>query len=141
MRILLAFLWTAAVWAQTDAAIEKAVLAANAEVTHAAEARDAERFFAFITGSVIQDGVLSPNPQAVRERVEPGFRRPVKVAYQWKQQKVTVLAPDTALVVGEGETIVTTDQGSVKQPFAQTAVWVLRDGKWKILHAHQSTAR
>jgi uncharacterized protein (TIGR02246 family) len=141
MRILIFLCWPVIFWAQANSQIEKAVLAANDEVTHAAEARDADRFFAFIAGSVVQDGVISPTPQAVRDRVEPGFRRPVKVVYRWKQQRVTVLSPDSALLVGEGETIVTTDQGSVTQPFAQTMVWVLRDGKWKILHAHQSTPK
>jgi uncharacterized protein (TIGR02246 family) len=141
MRIFFMFLWPAMMWAQADAAIEKAVLAANEAVTHAAEARDAERFFSYIAGSIVQDGVVSMTPQAVRARVEPGFRAPVKVKYNWRQQHVTVLAPGTALLVSEGETVVTTDQGVVTQPFAQSAIWVLRDGQWKILHAHHSTPK
>jgi uncharacterized protein (TIGR02246 family) len=145
MRILFLLFWPAILFAQADAAIEKAVLAANDQVTRAAEARDADRFFSFLAdttkGSVIQDGVLSLTPQAVRARIEPGFRRPVKVEYRWKQQHVTVLAPDTVLLVGDGETVVTTDQGTVTQPFAQSAIWVLRNGGWKILHAHQSTPK
>jgi hypothetical protein len=69
------------------------------------------------------------------------MRRPAKVVYRWKQQHVTVLSPETALLVSDGESVVTTDSGSFTQPFVQTTVWVLRDGAWKILHAHQSTPK
>jgi len=143
MRILFVLFSPLILWAQGD--VEKAVLAANDEITHAAEARDADRFFSFLLdttkGSIIQDGVLSLTPQAVRARVEPGFRQSVKVHYRWKQQHVTVLAQDMALLVGEGEILIATDRGTTTQPFAQSAVWVRRDGKWKILHAHQSTPK
>jgi hypothetical protein len=145
MRILFILLLPAILWVLADTAIEKAVLAANDQVTRAAEARDVDRFFSVpadtAKGSVIQDRIFSLRPQAVRARVEPGFRRPVKVEYRWKQQHVTVLASDTALLAGEGETVVTTDQGMVTQPFAQSAVWALRNGAWTILHAHQSTPK
>jgi uncharacterized protein (TIGR02246 family) len=142
MRILFLFLLPAFLFGQSNAALERAVLAANDQVTHAAEARDAEKFFSFFAdttkGSVIQDGVLSLTPRGMRARVEPGFRQPVKVEFRWKQQHVTVLAPDTVLLVSEGDTLVTTDKGTATQPFAQSMVWVLRNGAWKILHAHQS---
>jgi hypothetical protein len=145
MRILFLLLWPAMMFAQADAAIEKAVLAANTEVTRAAESRDAARLFSFMVdtnkGSIIMDGVLSLTPGEARARLEPGIRRPAKVVYRWKQQHVTVLSPEAALLVSDGESVVTTDNGSFTQPFVQTTVWVLRDGAWKILHAHQSTPK
>jgi SnoaL-like domain len=145
MRILILFFCAVAAFAQTDAAIEKAVLAANEQVTRAAEARDLDGLFRFMIdtnkGSVVQNGVLSLTTQDARARVEPGFRQPVKVVYRWKQQYVTVLSPTAALLVSEGETVVTSANGSNTAPFVQTAVWVLRDGAWKILHAHQSSPR
>ena len=143
MRILFIFL-PALLWAQPNSAIEKAILAANAQVTQAAESRDAARLFSFLVdtnkGSIIQDGILSLTPADARARVEPGMQRLV-VTYRWKQQHVTVLSPEAALLVSDGETIVATESGTRTQPFVQTTVWVLRDGAWKILHAHQSTPR
>ena len=144
MRILFMLL-PALAWAQSDSAIERAILAANAQVTQAAESRDAARLFSFMVdtkkGSIIQDGILSLTPADARARVEPGMQRPVKVTYRWKQHHVTVISPEAALLVSDGETIVTTDTGARTQPFVQTTIWVLRDGAWKILHAHQSTPR
>src|ERR1051326_606018 len=101
MRILFLSLFSLSLWAQSDAAIEKAILAANAQVTQAAEARDAARLFSFIVdtkkGSIIQDGVLSLTPANARARLEPGFERGPEVRYRWKQQHVTVLSPEAAL--------------------------------------------
>ena len=143
MRILFLLLAAAPLFAQSDAAIEKAVLAANDQVTRAGEARDLDRLFSFIVdsdkGPIIQNGALSATTRDARARVEPSFRQPIKVAYRWKQQYVTVLSPAAALLVSEGETEVTSANGTFTVPFVQTAVWVLRDGSWKILHAHQSS--
>ena len=53
---------------------------------------------------------------------------------------MTVLSPETALLVAEGESVATTTSGaSFSAPFAQTVVFVLRDGAWKAIHAHQSS--
>jgi SnoaL-like domain len=143
MRILFLILAAAPLWAQTDTTIEKAVLAANEQVTRAAEARDLDRFFGFIVdsdrGAIARNGVLSLTTADARARVEPGFRQPIKVAYHWKRHFVTVLSPATALLVSEGETEIIAGDRTVTQPFVQSSVWVLRDGAWKILHAHQSS--
>ncbi len=50
-------------------------------------------------------------------------------------------AHPAALLVSDGETPVTSERGAITVPFVQTAVWVLRDGAWKIFHAHQSTPK
>jgi len=144
MRILfiLFFSCGAGLFGQTDAAVEKAVLAANQRATQAAEARDLDGLLRFMVdtnkGSIVQDGVLSLSPADARARLEPGFRAPVKVAYHWKRQHVTVLSPTLALLVSEGETSVASPNGNFTVPFVQSAIWVLRDGEWKILHAHHS---
>ena len=144
MRILFYLLFTARLFAQQDPAIEKAVPAANAQVTQAAESRDLDALFRFMLdtdkGSIVQNGGLSLTPQQAKDRLAPSFRAPVKVAYRWKQQHVTVHSPTTALLVSEGERVApAANQDPVTAPFVQTAVWVLRDGAWKILHAHQSS--
>ena len=87
----------------------------------------------------MQSGVLSLTTADARARVEPGFRQPIKVAYHWKRHFVTVLSPGAALLVSEGETEIIAGDRTVTQPFVQSSVWVLRDGAWKILHAHQSS--
>jgi hypothetical protein len=146
MRILFIVFFAFPLFAQSDSAVEQAVLAANRQVTAAAEARDLDRLFGFMVetakGSIVQNGVLSLTPQDAKARVASGFRAPLKVAYRWKQQHVTVLSPEAALLVSEGETIITAPNADpVAVPFVQSAVWVLRDGAWKILHAHQSSPR
>jgi hypothetical protein len=144
MRILLLLVAVSPLFAQHDAVVEKAVLAANARVTQAAEDRDLDGLFSFMLdtdkGSIVQNGSLSLTPQQAKAKLASSFRAPVKVVYRWKQHHVTVLSPSTALLVSEGENVVTTaNTEPVTIPFVQTAVWVLRDGAWKILHAHQSS--
>jgi ketosteroid isomerase-like protein len=146
MRILIFVLFAFPLFAQSDSAVAQAVLAANRQVTAAAEARDLEGLFGFMVetakGSIVQNGVLSLTPQDAKARVAPGFRAPVKVTYRWKQHHVTVLSSEAALLVSEGETIITAPNADpVSVPFVQSAVWVRRDGAWKILHAHQSSPR
>jgi hypothetical protein len=42
--------------------------------------------------------------------------------------------------VAEGESVVTTTAGDTfTAAFAQTVVFVLRDGDWRAIHAHQSS--
>ena len=143
MRILFVLLCAPA-FAQNEGAIEKAVLAAHEQVTRAAEDRDIDRLFSFMAetnkGSIIQNGALFLSPQEAKERIAPGLRAPVKVAYKWKQQHATVLSPTTVLLVSEGETLITPeDRPPASVPLVQTTIWVQRDGVWKILHAHQSS--
>ena len=145
MRILFMLL-CAPVFAQDNAVIEKAILSVHNQVTRAAEDRDLDRLFSFMAetskGSIVQNGVLSLTPADAKAKVAPGFSAPVRVAYRWKQQHVTVLAPAIVLLVSEGDTIVNPEgQPQVTVPLVQTLVWVQRDGEWKILHAHQSSPR
>ncbi len=125
-------------------AIEDAVLAVSAEMTKAGEAADADGLFSYILendkGSIIQNGVFFGTRQEALERVRtnlrPGSRR---IQYQWKRQYVTVLAPGVALLTAEGTVSATAGSGdTITTPLAQTIVFVLRDGKWRALHAHQS---
>jgi uncharacterized protein (TIGR02246 family) len=125
-------------------AIEGAVLAANAEMERAAEAVDAERLFTFMLdtdkGSVIQNGVFLATRTEALHRVKTNLRGISKIEYRWKRQHVTVLSADVALLTAEGESIATTTEGQVfTTPFAQTVVFVMREGHWKALHAHQSS--
>ncbi len=126
--------------------IEDAVLAVSAQMTRAGEAADADALFSYVLdndkGAIIQNGVFFATRQEaldrVRNNLRPGSRT---IRYQWKRQYVTVLAPDVALLTAEGTVSATAGSGdTVTTPLAQTIVFVLKDGGWKVLHAHQSAA-
>jgi uncharacterized protein (TIGR02246 family) len=124
--------------------VEEAVLAVNADMERAAEAVDAERLFTFMLdtdkGSIIQNGVFMATREEALHRVKTNLRGISKIEYRWKRQHVTVLSADVALLTAEGESIVTTTEGQVfTTPFAQTVVFVMKEGHWKALHAHQSS--
>jgi uncharacterized protein (TIGR02246 family) len=126
--------------------VEEAVLAVSAEMTRAGEAVDADRLFRYMLetdkGSVIQNGVLLATRQEALERVRGNLRGIQRIQYRWQRQYVTVLSPEIALLTAEGESVATTTAGDTfTTPFAQTVVFVLRDGGWKVIHAHQSSPR
>jgi uncharacterized protein (TIGR02246 family) len=124
--------------------VEEAVLTTSAEMARAAAAVDAERLFGFMLetdkGSVIQDGVFLATREEALERVKANLRGISKIEYRWKRQHVTVLSEDAALLTADGESVATTTEGEVfTTPFAQTVVFVMREGRWKAIHAHQSS--
>ena len=126
--------------------VEDAVLAVSAEMTRAGEAVDADRLFSYMLetdkGSVIQNGAFLATRQEALERVRGNLRGIKGIQYRWQRQYVTVLSPEVALLTAEGESVATTAAGDTfTTPFAQTVVFVLRDGSWKAIHAHQSSPR
>jgi hypothetical protein len=132
--------------ASARAAIEKAVIEVNAQMTQAAENRDIDRLFSFMLpneqGSIIQSGKLFPAREEAHATVKRNFQGVADIKYRWKRQMVTVISPTTALLVCDGDAEVRTSQdppSTFVTPFAQTVLFVLTDGKWKALHAHQST--
>uniref|UniRef100_Q01ZK2 SnoaL-like domain-containing protein n=1 Tax=Solibacter usitatus (strain Ellin6076) TaxID=234267 RepID=Q01ZK2_SOLUE len=135
-------LFAAPLFSQTGA-IEKAVLEVNAQMTQAAEARDIDRLFGFMLpndrGSIAQSGFLFLTREDAQASVKRSFTAVQKIAYRWKHQMVTVISPDTAILVADGESEATfADGATVVSPFAQTVIFVRKDGAWKALHAHQS---
>jgi len=126
--------------------IEKAILEVNAQMTHAAEDRDIDRLFSFMLpnerGSIIESGKLYQAREEAHATVKRNFQGVADIKYRWKRQLVTVISPTTALLVCDGEAEIRTAQdppSTFITPFAQTVLFVLTDGKWKALHAHQST--
>jgi hypothetical protein len=135
-------LFAAPLFSQTGA-IEKAILEVNAQMTQAAEARDIDRLFSFMLpndhGSIAQSGFLFLTREDAQSSVKRGFTAIQKIAYRWKHQMVTVISPDTAILVADGESETTFGDGTTAvTPFAQTVIFVRKDGAWKALHAHQS---
>lgn len=136
----------AAAGAAETKATEEAVLAVSAEMTKAGEAVDADRLFGYMLDtdkvSVIQNGVVMTTRQEALEQVRSNLRGIAAIKYDWKRQYVTVLSPEVAVLAAEGQSTATTTAGQTfTTPFAQTVVFVLRDGAWKAIHAHQSAPR
>ena len=126
------------------AAIERAVLETHALSVKAAQSLDADKLFSFMLdndkGSVIQNGRILLTREQALAQVRSNFRGIKAMEYRWKQQHVTVVSPTVAILVTEGESAVTTEQGdSFVAPFAQSSVFVQVEGQWKILHSHQSS--
>lgn len=126
--------------------IEKAVLEQLTGIQDAAENMDVEAVFSYMLendkGSLISDGRLMLTRQEARESTKRGFEGLEKVSYKFDRQFVNVLSPTIAVAIGEGTSSVTTLDGrSFVTPFAQTVVFVLTDGEWKISHAHRSFPR
>ena len=127
------------------AAIEKAVLEANARMTQASNSLDAEKFFDFILdsdrGPIIQDGQVFKTRAAALEVVRAGFQGMSKIDRKYSQIYVTVLCPEAALLTASGSYTATLSDGQtvMSGPFAVSLVWVLRDGQWKVVHGHYST--
>lgn len=123
--------------------IERAVLARLAEIQKAAEALNPEKVFSFVLendgGALAQNGKLFLTRSEALESTKLGFQRLQKVSYRFDEQHVTVLAPTVALVTGEGSSSTTLEDGrALTAHFAQTVVFVLTNGEWKVFHSHRS---
>jgi len=130
--------------AQDNAAIEKAILEVNTRMTQAGEARDIDRLFSYMLpnakGSIVLNGNLFLTREAALSAIKAGARSGAAVKYRWKNLLVTVISPTTALLVAEGESEIRPAPGDapIVAPFAQSILFVLTDGQWRALHAHQS---
>jgi len=123
--------------------VEKAVLEAHAKMIQAAESLDVEKFMDWILdampGPVIQDGRLMLTRQQAQDNVKSNYQGLAGVKYQLDRTYVKVISPEVALLAGEGTSTATLADGrTFSTPFALSEVFVLREGKWKVLHAHQS---
>jgi hypothetical protein len=117
-------------------------------MTRAAEDRDIDRLFSFMLandrGSIVQSGRLLTTREEALATVKRSFAGVAAIKYRWNRQLVTVISPTTALLVADGESEILTAQdppATIVTPFAQTVLFVLTDGKWKALHAHNSADR
>ena len=124
-------------------AIEKAVLKVHAAMAKAENELDAETFFEYVldfdNGLIMQDGIAYNTRQEALDAVRTGFQRVAQMERTYERTEVTVLSPEAALVTGKGTSRVTLADGrTFDNPFAVSMVFVLRDGRWKLLHGHYS---
>ena len=122
---------------------QRAVLARLAEIQSAAQALDPDKVFSFVlendAGALAQNGKLFLTRKEALESTKQGFQRLQKVSYQFDEQHVTLLSPTVALATGEGSSSATLDDGRMLTTrFAQSVVFVLTNGEWKVFHSHRS---
>ena len=123
--------------------IHQAVLARLAEIQTAAQSLDPDKVFSFVlendTGALAQNGKLFLTRKDALESTKQGFQGLQKVSYRFDEQHVTLLSPTVALATGEGLSSATLDDGrTLTTRFAQSVVFVLTNGDWKVFHAHRS---
>ncbi len=124
--------------------IEKAVLAKLGEIQKAAEALDPDGVFSHLmendNGALIQGGRIFLTRSEALESTRQGFQRISKIEYKFDQQHVSMLSPGVALAVGEGVATATTIDGrTFNNRFAQSVVFMLTDGEWRVFHSHRSS--
>jgi hypothetical protein len=125
-------------------ALEQSLRAVHAELRQAATKLDASALFAFVldtpTPPIIENGRLEPTRASALAATASGFQALRALAYDYTREQVTPLSPTIALWVAEGTARATLGDGrEIAAPFAESIVFVLRDGSWKILHAHRSS--
>ena len=106
---------------------------------------DADRFFSFLADDAEAVWISDANPLFGRAEIEEAFRpvleniqRQDNTPLEWR---TIVIAPEVAYTVRINDvvqTFVTGDSGPVIR-YAETLVWVKRDGEWRVLIGHGST--
>ena len=156
-RIMIAILVLASVsvvWALQDnpkttpdeqqQAIEKAIISVQGDMQKAAGNLDAELLFSYVLdtnkGPIIEGGRLLLTRQEALDSTKRGFQGIKHIAYAYNQKYISMISPTTTLWVADGNATATLEDGrEITTPFAETIIFVLRDGQWKVLHAHRST--
>jgi ketosteroid isomerase-like protein len=133
-----------AVSPERQKAIEQEILKVHAEMMKAAENRDAEALFSHVIdgckGVIVQDGIIMMTRQESLDATKQGLQGFSEISYKFNRKNITVISPTTAIWVADGTTSVTiVDDGrQLNFPFAETIIFTLKDGQWKVFHAHRS---
>ncbi len=142
--ITAALVSTASVTGDRQDATETAIRAVHLQMRQAAEKLDAEALYAYVLDSptppIIENGRTSSTRADALRNTTSGLQAMTSVSYSYAKEHMTVLSPSTVLWVAEGTVSATLKGGRpVSAPFAETIVFVQRDGQWKVLHAHRSS--
>ena len=128
-------------------AVADSVRRATSEFSAAASAVDADRLFALYSNTpdfaAADNGVLYTSVEPLREKYRQIYRGFRAIETHFDTTRVTVLAPDAAVITFSGS-VVTIDTAGVRQPpttLALTLVWVREPAGWRIRQMHQSFLR
>jgi hypothetical protein len=79
----------------------------------------------------------------IDEAFRPGLAGLQRQEFDFPESRTIVLAPDVAYTIRAG-TVLSVDEAGEDEPeipFAETTVWVKRNGEWKVLLGHGSEVR
>lgn len=133
-----------AVSSEQEKAIEQEILKVHTEMVKAAENSDPNKLFSHVIdgckGVIVQDGIITMTRQDALEATKQGLQGLKDISYKYNRKNITVISPTTAVWVADGTTSVTTvdDGRQLNFPFAETIIFTLKDGQWKVFHAHRS---
>lgn len=124
-------------------AVEAAIRATHRQMQDAAGRLDAAALYAHVldtgTPPIAEDGILFGSHEAALASTRAGLSAVSRLSYRYAHESVKVISKDVALWVADGTTSVTLQDGrEFAAPFAETIVFVLKHGEWKVLHAHRS---
>lgn len=124
-----------------SSAVEQRILAAHQQMVNAAESLDADALYASVIDSptfLLAEGQLLSRSAAM-EQTRAGFQRLARLKYDFRERHIDVLSPSLALVILTGTIHSETRDGrTIATEFAQTQLLTLREGRWQVLHTHQS---
>jgi hypothetical protein len=90
-------------------------------------------------GVIIEDGRIRWTRQEALNATKQGLQGLKDLSYVYAQKRITVISPAMALWVGEGTSSATLqDGGQISVPFAESILFVKKEGQWKVFHAHRS---
>jgi len=124
--------------------IERSIMEVHAAMMKAAENLDAEALYSHVLdmnkGVIVQDGRVLKTREEALSATKQGLQGLKDISYTYNQKHITVISPTVALWVADGTTSATIieDGREINVPFAETIVFVQKDGRWKVLHAHRS---
>lgn len=126
-----------------NASIEAAILNTYDEIMVVAEKVDVDKMFDYVLendkGCLVSDGKLVMTRQAAIDNYRNNSRNIASVDYIMDKKLVTVVSAETAIMAAEGRYELTTVNGDkFGSPMAQSIIFVLKDGQWKVLHSHTS---
>jgi ketosteroid isomerase-like protein len=128
------------------AAIEKAVTETHDQILQAARALKADANLEFMLdtdrGALVSGGRIFLTRAEATDAFRGAYAGLKSQEITIVQRHVNVLSPTIALLVAEVQGVATTlDDRTLSGRSAQTVVFVLADGRWKVVHAHQSALR
>jgi uncharacterized protein (TIGR02246 family) len=138
------FLWGDRRLGEVNAQSENDVIAVYNRLVAAAEARDADQMFSYFvandSGALVTNGEVSLTREIALRRMRDSMADIAAVKYRLGAKNVTLLSDTVALMIVEGRSQARTNDGrELAADFAQTLVFVKRNGEWRVLHAHHST--
>ena len=123
--------------------IKEAILKIHAEIKTAAENLDSEALYQHVldvNDVIIEDGALRLTRNEALDVTRQGLQGINDLSYTYNHKNIEIVSPTLALWTGTGTSAFTTQSGQyISIDFAETVVFTLRDGYWKILHAHRSS--